>query len=43
MREFGDGPACVFVHGSCGWGLETFPDQRELADSFRIVLADRGG
>jgi hypothetical protein len=31
------------VHGSFGWGLETFPDQRELADSFWIVLADRGG
>ena len=43
MHEFGDGPAGVFVHGSFGWGLETFPGQRELADSFRIVLADRGG
>jgi pimeloyl-ACP methyl ester carboxylesterase len=32
-----------FAHGSFGWGLDTFPDQRELADSFRIVLVDRGG
>src|SRR5215475_5864038 len=43
VHEFGDGPAGVLVHGSFGWGLETFPDQRELADSFRIVLVDRGG
>jgi hypothetical protein len=31
----------VFVHGSFGWGLDTFPDQRALADSFRIALVDR--
>jgi len=43
VHEFGDGPAGVLVHGSFGWGLETFPDQRELADSFRIILVDRGG
>ena len=43
LHEFGAGPAGGFVHGSFGWSLETFPDQRELADSFRVALVDRGG
>jgi pimeloyl-ACP methyl ester carboxylesterase len=41
--EFGSGDSAVFVHGSFGWGLDTFPDQRALADQFHIVLMDRAG
>ena len=41
--EFGTGDSAVFVHGSFGWGLDTFPDQRALADRFHIVLMDRAG
>ena len=41
--EFGVGDPAVFVHGSFGWGLDTFPEQRALADRFRVVLVDRAG
>lgn len=41
--EFGSGDPAVFVHGSFGWGLDTFPEQRALADRFRVVLLDRAG
>ena len=41
--DFGTGDAAVFVHGSFGWGLDTFPEQRALADRFHIVLIDRAG
>lgn len=41
--EFGAGDPAVFVHGSFGWGLDTFPGQRALADRFRVVLLDRAG
>jgi pimeloyl-ACP methyl ester carboxylesterase len=41
--EFGTGDSAVFVHGSFGWGLDTFPDQRALADHFHVVLMDRAG
>ena len=41
--EFGLGDPAVFVHGSFGWGLDTFPEQRALADRFRVVLVDRAG
>ncbi len=30
-------------HGSFGWGLDTFPEQRALAGEYRIVLVDRRG
>jgi pimeloyl-ACP methyl ester carboxylesterase len=39
----GDGVPAVFVHGSFGWGTETFPEQRALADDYRVVLVDRRG
>ena len=42
-ETLGSGPAAVFVHGSFGWGLDTFPAQRELADIAEIVLVDRHG
>jgi pimeloyl-ACP methyl ester carboxylesterase len=43
LDSFGGGVPAVFVHGSFGWGLDTFPEQRALADSHRIVLVDRRG
>lgn len=42
-ETFGSGEPAVFVHGSFGWGLDTFPDQRELADTYEVVLVDRHG
>ena len=40
----GEGPRALFVHGSMGWGLDTFPDQRSLAEhGYRIELVDRRG
>lgn len=41
--ESGAGVPAVFVHGSFGWGLDTFPDQQRLAGDYRIVLVDRVG
>ncbi len=29
---FGAGDPAIFVHGSFGWGLDTFPEQRALSD-----------
>jgi pimeloyl-ACP methyl ester carboxylesterase len=43
MDVFGDGVPALFVHGSFGWGLETFPEQRALADQYQVVLIDRCG
>lgn len=41
---FGDGPTAVFVHGSMGWGADTFPRQSELAhNGWTVVLVDRRG
>lgn len=42
-ETFGVGVPAVFVHGSFGWGAETFPEQRALADDYQIVLVDRRG
>jgi pimeloyl-ACP methyl ester carboxylesterase len=39
----GAGEPAVFVHGSFGWGLDTFPHQRDLADSYQVHLIDRAG
>ena len=33
----------MFVHGSFDCAEETFPEQRELADRYRVVLVDRRG
>jgi pimeloyl-ACP methyl ester carboxylesterase len=44
IDEFGGGVPALFVHGSMGWGLDTFPDQRILSDAgYRIRLVDRRG
>jgi pimeloyl-ACP methyl ester carboxylesterase len=41
--ELGQGEPIVFVHGSFDCAEETFPEQRELADRYRVVLVDRRG
>jgi pimeloyl-ACP methyl ester carboxylesterase len=41
--EFGAGVPAVFVHGSFSWGLETWAEQRSLADAARILIVDRTG
>jgi hypothetical protein len=43
MEVWGDGVPALFVQGSFGWGLETFPEQRALADQYQVVLVDRRG
>jgi pimeloyl-ACP methyl ester carboxylesterase len=40
---FGDGVPALFVLGSFGWGLETFPEQRVLANQYQVILIDRRG
>jgi pimeloyl-ACP methyl ester carboxylesterase len=40
---FGEGERAVFVHGSFGWGLDTFPEQAVLGDEYQVVLVDRRG
>jgi pimeloyl-ACP methyl ester carboxylesterase len=42
-RDTGAGEPIVFVHGSFGWGEETFLEQRALADGYRVLLVDRRG
>jgi pimeloyl-ACP methyl ester carboxylesterase len=41
--EFGAGERILLVHGSFDAGEQTFPEQRELADRYRVVLKDRRG
>ena len=43
VTVWGDGSPAVFVHGSFGWGEETFKEQRPLADRYKLVLVDRRG
>ena len=43
VTVWGDGEPAVFVHGSFGWGQETWQAQRPLADSYRLLLVDRRG
>lgn len=40
---WGEGEPAVFVHGSFGWGAETWQEQRPLADRYRLLLIDRRG
>lgn len=40
---WGEGERVVLVHGSFGWGEETFAEQRPLADRYRLLLSDRRG
>jgi pimeloyl-ACP methyl ester carboxylesterase len=43
VTVWGDGEPAVFVHGSFGWGEETFSEQRPLADHYRLLIMDRRG
>jgi pimeloyl-ACP methyl ester carboxylesterase len=43
VTVWGEGDPAVFVHGSFGWGEETWRAQRPLADSHRLLLVDRRG
>jgi pimeloyl-ACP methyl ester carboxylesterase len=43
MDVLGDGVPALFVHGSFGRGLETFPEQRALSDEYQVVIIDRCG
>jgi pimeloyl-ACP methyl ester carboxylesterase len=43
VTVWGDGEAAVFVHGSFGWGEETWRAQRSLADHYKLLLVDRRG
>jgi pimeloyl-ACP methyl ester carboxylesterase len=43
VTRWGSGPPVVFVHGSFGWGEETWAAQRPLADDFELLLVDRRG
>ena len=43
-REFGQGPALVFLHG--GWGYDIYPFDHQIRDfhqRFRILIPDRSG
>lgn len=40
---WGEGEPVIFVHGSMGWGTDTFPKQRPLSDQFKLILVDRRG
>jgi pimeloyl-ACP methyl ester carboxylesterase len=41
VTRWGKGEPIVCVHGSFGWGEETFHAQRELADAYELLLIDR--
>jgi len=43
VTTWGDGEPAVLVHGSFGWGEETWREQRPLADRYRLLLVDRRG
>jgi pimeloyl-ACP methyl ester carboxylesterase len=41
--EWGKGKSVVMVHGSFGWGEDTFGKQRPLSDRYKLLLVDRRG
>jgi pimeloyl-ACP methyl ester carboxylesterase len=41
--EWGTGEPVVMVHGSFGWGEDTFGKQRSLSDHYKLLLVDRRG
>jgi hypothetical protein len=43
VSEIGQGEPIVFIHGSFDPAEETVREQKELADQYRVVLADRRG
>lgn len=40
---WGDGEPAVLVHGSFGWGQETWREQRVLGGAYRLFVVDRRG
>src|SRR5215216_4152116 len=43
VTVWGEGERAVLVHGSFGWGEETWQAQRPLADGYELLLVDRRG
>jgi len=43
VTRWGNGEPAVLVHGSFGWGEETWREQRPLADAYELRLVDRRG
>jgi pimeloyl-ACP methyl ester carboxylesterase len=43
VTVWGDGEPAVFVHGSFGWGEETWREQRPLAEAYKLLVVDRRG
>jgi pimeloyl-ACP methyl ester carboxylesterase len=43
VTVWGDGEPVVLVHGSFGWGTETWREQRPLGDHYKLLLPDRRG
>jgi pimeloyl-ACP methyl ester carboxylesterase len=43
IEAYGAGEPAVLVHGSGSWGVNTFGQQRDLADEFQVILIDRRG
>jgi pimeloyl-ACP methyl ester carboxylesterase len=43
VTVWGDGEPAVLVHGSFGWGEETWREQRPLSDDYKLLLVDRRG
>ncbi|MFL5944299.1 MAG: alpha/beta fold hydrolase, partial [Gaiellaceae bacterium] len=43
VTVWGEGEPAVFVHGSFGWGEETWREQRPLGEHNRLLLIDRRG
>jgi pimeloyl-ACP methyl ester carboxylesterase len=43
VTVWGDGEPAVLVHGSFGWGEETWREQRPLAEDNKLLLLDRRG
>jgi pimeloyl-ACP methyl ester carboxylesterase len=41
--EIGQGEPIVFIHGSFDPAQETFSEQKNLADEYRVILVDRRG
>jgi pimeloyl-ACP methyl ester carboxylesterase len=43
VTVWGDGEPALFVHGSFGWGEETWREQQPLAEEYKLLLVDRRG
>lgn len=44
VTTWGDeGDTAVLVHGSLGWGEDTWAAKRPLAEEYRLLLVDRRG